>query len=150
MIGLLRGDSSPSSRSVGFVAALALVLLTTSMLLLLVFQLAQIVIQPIKALRPEPSVVFRPLGDVLKRVRLEATRPPLRLAAARNEAGAFEHLEMLGDGGHAHLEWLGQLGDRGLAGSETSQDRAPSGIGEGCEGAAEAIRRHTVLNLQVK
>jgi hypothetical protein len=41
---------------------------------------------------------------------------------------------MLGDGGAAHLEGLGELGDRRLAARESSQDCPAGRIGEGREG----------------
>jgi len=49
---------------------------------------------------------------------------------------------VLGHGGQANLEGLGQFQDRGFPRGEARKDRAASGIGEGGEGAAEAIGRH--------
>src|SRR5439155_7515277 len=68
------------------------------------FELAQIVVQPVEPLVPEPAVVLDPLGGVLQRRRLQPARPPLRFAAARDQAGALQHLQMLRDGGKAHRE----------------------------------------------
>ena len=61
------------------------------------------------------AILSDPVGDILERSRLEPAGAPLRLAAARDEAGTLQHLEMLGDGGQGHLERLGQFGDGGLA-----------------------------------
>src|SRR5215467_7807167 len=47
----------------------------------------------VEALLPEPPIDRQPVIDGLETVRLELARTPLRLATARNEAGAFEHLE---------------------------------------------------------
>src|SRR5690348_10344044 len=131
-----------SSRSAASAAALGLALLAAIFLLLL--QLAQIVVEAVEALLPEAAIMLDPARHVLERSGLEPAWPPLRLAAARDEAGALQHLEVLGDGGHAHLERLGQLGDRGLAQGEPRQDGAPRRVGERREGAAEAVGRHGV------
>src|ERR1700740_1365198 len=60
-----------------------------AMLFLLFLDVAQIVIQTIKAFRPELLVVRQPIGDVLKRRGSDPAGPPLCLAAARNQAGMF-------------------------------------------------------------
>src|SRR5213594_3367167 len=129
-----------SSRSADSVAALVL----AAMFLL------QKVVQAIEALLPEASVVFEPVRSVLERTRPEPAGSPLGLAAARDQAGALQHLEVLGDGGKAHLEGLGQLRDPGLARAEASKDRAPGGIGQGREGDVEAIGRHASVNCADK
>ena len=46
---------------------------------------------------------------------LQAAGSPLGLAPACDQPRPFEHAEVFGDGRHAHLEWLGELGDRALA-----------------------------------
>src|SRR2546430_12691244 len=53
-------------------------------------QLAQIVLQAIEALVPETAIVLQPVGGLLERSRLEPARPPLRLAAARDQTGALQ------------------------------------------------------------
>src|SRR5438045_9684779 len=93
-----------SSRSVGFDAALP----AAAMSLLLLLQFAQMIFQPIEALFPEPAVVLQPVGGILERVRGEPAGPPLRLATARDEPGALQHLEVLGDRRKAHRERLGE------------------------------------------
>ncbi len=112
------------------------------MFLLPLLQYAQITVETLEALLPEAAIALRPVGDLLERTRLEPAGPPLRLATACDKAGALQHLEVLGDGGKAHLEGRGQFRDRGLARGQASQDRAPGGIGEGGEGGAEAIGWH--------
>src|SRR5712691_10035309 len=86
---------------------------------LLSLQFEQILVQAIEALFPEAPVAFEPVHRILKRLGLEPAGAPLRLAPARNQPRALQRFEMLGNGRQAHLEGLGQLGDRGLAGSET-------------------------------
>src|SRR2546421_7932792 len=102
---------STSSCSFSFVAVFPV-----AMLLLLILSVAQIVVQTIKAPRPETPVVLRPIGNVLERSCLEPAGPPLRLVSTRDQPRALKHLKVLGDGRHADLEWLGQLCDRGFCG----------------------------------
>jgi hypothetical protein len=83
-----------------------------------------------------------PVSDVFQGRRLELAGPPLRHAAARDQARALEHLEVLRDGGKAHPEGLRQLGDRSLPRRESGEDRAPRRVGESREGGGEAIGRH--------
>src|SRR6267143_499883 len=121
-----------------------------AMLFLLFLDVTQIVIQAIKALRPELPVVRHPVGDVLERTGSDPAGPPLRLAPACNQTGVFQHLEVTGDGGQAHRKGRSQLRDRGLAGGQSREDGAASGVGEGGERGAEVVRRHEVLNTSVK
>src|SRR2546422_10252617 len=46
---------------------------------------------------PQPAVAFQPPGRLAGPLGLEAARPPLRVTAARNQAGALQHLQVLGD-----------------------------------------------------
>ena len=103
-------------------------------------QLAEVVVQAIEALVPKLPIMLQPIGGILERTRGEPARSPLRLAAALDQTGALQHLEVLGDRGKAHRERLGELSDGNLARNETRQDSTPRGVGEGREGDAEAIR----------
>src|SRR5579864_3202200 len=85
-----------------------------AIVVVLLLQLAQILFQAVEAFVPEAAIVVEPIRGVLERTRGEPAWTPLSLAAARDQPSALEHLEMLGDGGQAHLEGLGELGDRGL------------------------------------
>src|ERR1700746_548391 len=86
----------------------------------LFLQLAQILFQAVEALIPEAAIVVEPIRGVLERTRREPAWTPLRLATTRDKPRALEHLQMLGDSGQAHLEGLGEFGDRGLARCESS------------------------------
>src|SRR5581483_4296559 len=122
--------------------------------LLLGLELAQIGVEAVEALLPEPAIALEPFVDFLERQRLDAAGPPLRLAAAADQPGALEHLEMLGDGGAADVEWRGELGDRGLPQRQAGEDRPARGVGQRGEGVAKAIRCHwftdRLNNLSVK
>src|SRR3984957_20195762 len=62
----------------------------------------QIGIEAIQTLLEETPIVFEPIVDALQLLRLDAAGAELRFAAARDQAGALQHLEMLGDGRKAH------------------------------------------------
>src|SRR5580704_16061038 len=103
-------------------------LLVMSMLLLLALKLLEVIVQAVEALVPEAPVVIEPPGRVPERTRPEPAGPVLGVAAPRDEPRALEHLEVLRDGGEAHLERRGQLGDRSLALGEAGEDGAPRGV----------------------
>src|SRR6516162_1637222 len=124
-----------SSRSAERATASAVI----AILLLPALQFAEIFVEAIKAFFPEATVVLEPLGGVLEWPRLNPAGPPLRLAAARDQPGAFQHLQVLGDGGKTHRKGLGELADRGLACGQPCQDRAPGRIGERRVSGAEVI-----------
>ncbi len=127
-----------TSRSTGLVEA-SLAALGVGTFFLLHLQLMQIVVEAIKAFRPELAIAFHPFGDVLERDGLEAAGTALSVAAARNQAGAFQHFEVLGDGGLGHGERLGKICDRGLAGGEAGENGAARGIGKRSEGGVEGV-----------
>src|SRR5712691_1734577 len=123
-------------------AAISFLLALNVLRLVLALQFLEVAAQLVEALLPVASVVLDPVGDVLERIGLEPAGPPLRLAAALDQARALEDLEVLGDCGKADVERLGQLQDRGFARGETREDRAPRGIGEGGKSRAEAVGGH--------
>src|SRR2546427_6757881 len=100
-LGASKTRVGTSSCSFSFVAVFPV-----AMLLLLVLHVTQIVIQTVKALRPEPPVAFGPVGNVLERTCLEPAGPPLRLVSPRDQPRALQRLKVLGDGRHADREWL--------------------------------------------
>src|ERR1700704_4837841 len=122
-------------------AAISLLLALNFLRLVLALQFPEVAVQLVEALFPVTPVVLDPVGDVLERIRLEPARPPLRLASALDPARALEHLQVLGDGGQADLEGLGQFHDRGFPRGEAREDGTPRRIGEGGKGAAKAIGR---------
>src|SRR5262245_21976292 len=138
----LRGASktrvTSSALSPIWVAALGFAF--AAILLLLRLQFAQVIVQAIETLLPESAVTFQPVVHLLERTRLDAAGPPLRLAPAQDQAGALQHLEMLGDGGKAHVEGFGEFRHRGFAGRKPRQNGPARRIGQGREGGAEAIR----------
>src|SRR5260221_4140293 len=79
------------------------------MLFLLLLQFTQVIVQTIKAFFPEKAVVFHPGGDLFKRPCPETAGTPLRVPAARNQPGAFQDLEVFGDGGAGHVKGACQV-----------------------------------------
>ena len=79
-------------------------------------------------------------ADVVVAGGTEAAIHPLPMAAfakmqalstrTDDPAGAFEHLQMTGDGREAYVEWLGQLVHCGLAACEPSEYGPACGIGK--------------------
>src|ERR1700689_2276046 len=130
---VMTSTRSADSAAILFFAAIFLFLRVRFALL----QLAQIILEAIEGLLPETAIVFEPIRRVLERSRGEPAWTPLRLAAALDQPGALQHFEVLRDGGHAHLERLGQLGHRRLARTEAGEDRAAGGIGQRRESRVE-------------
>src|SRR5690242_9658798 len=81
---------------------------------LLLNQILQNFVQALEALVPEAPVFPHPLRSLLEPAALEPARPPLGVAALRDEARALQHFQVFGDAGQAQVERFGQLRDRGL------------------------------------
>src|SRR6185436_14849773 len=87
----------------------------TAMFLLLFFQFLQVVAQPVEPGFPDVSIAVGPIGHFFQRAGLDSTWAPLCFASARNQSCALEHAQVLRYRGHAHVERLGELGDRAFA-----------------------------------
>src|SRR5271170_5846565 len=98
--------------------------------LLLALQFGQIGFQAVEALFPEDPVMLQPVGGALERARFQPTRPPRRLAPANDQAGPFQHLEVLGDRGKAHVEGSAEFTHRSLARDEPLQNCPMRRVGE--------------------
>src|SRR5437762_8956331 len=112
-------------------------------------QLLEQKVEPAEVALPDLAIVIEPAACVGERLWLEAARPALRIAAARDETGVLEYLEVLGDRGLAHREGLGQLHDACLARREPGENRAPRRVREGGKGGIETVGGHHVCNLRV-
>src|ERR1700712_3348756 len=114
-------------------------LVTSDILFSLRLQFLEVVVEAVEAVVPQGAVFGEPGVDGHQRLGLELARAPLCVAAARDEAGVFEDLEMLGDAGKGDVERLGKLRHRTLAEREFGEDGAPGGIGEGLEGRTKLV-----------
>src|SRR5712691_9434646 len=112
-------------------------------------ELLQVLVQPVVALLPEPTVPLGPLRHLFDWPRLEPCGPPLPLPASRDEPRPLKHLQMLGDRGKSHREGLGQLGDGCLARGEPGENRPPRGIGESREGAVQVVGCHPLYTFRL-
>src|SRR6516165_5949896 len=135
-----------SSRPVAGVADSAV----AAILPLRALQVAEIVVEAIKAVIPKMPVLLEPLGSVLERPGSNPAGPPLGLAAAPDQPGPLQHLQVLGDCWKAHCKGFGELADRGFAPGEACEDRAPRRIGERGVGGTEVIGQHAAENRCVK
>src|ERR1700674_479519 len=125
----------------------AAALLLASTLLLLRLQLVQVFVQAVEALVPEAAIVVEPVVNVLQRRRLDPAGPPLRRAAARDQAGALQYFKMLGDGGKGHVEGFGELGHRGFSQGEPREDGSARRVGKSRKRDAETIACHGVIPI---
>src|SRR3954454_9137327 len=66
--------------------------------------LAQVRVEPVHPPLPCPLSRLHPRDRAVERLGLHAARPPLRLAAADDQARALEHLQVPRDRGQADLE----------------------------------------------
>jgi len=103
---------------------------------------AQVRIQFVEPLRPDPSALFDPVDGGVECFALEVTRSELGAPRPRDETATFEHFEMLGHRGRRHLERLRELFHRGFSGSQPGEDRAARRVGEGGEGRVEGRSIH--------
>src|SRR4051795_7735765 len=69
----------------------------------------QVSVESVHAGLPGALARLHPVDRLVERVGLHAARPPLGVAAARDQSGALEHLEVARDRGQAHRERLRQL-----------------------------------------
>src|SRR6266852_6999589 len=93
-----------TTRGSFFVAKLLFAVISLLLALIVVaLQFLEVAFELVEAFFPVAPVVLDPVGDVLEGIRLEPAGPPLRLAAALDEARALEDLEVLGHRGKAHV-----------------------------------------------
>src|SRR5918995_960259 len=55
----------------------------------------QVIVETVKALFPKTAELLEPFCHVFQRAGFQARRAPLRLAAACDQAGALQHLQVL-------------------------------------------------------
>jgi hypothetical protein len=97
-------------------------------------------IQPFEIRFPDLAVPLDPGARLRERLRFDPPRATLGVLPDRDEARAFQDLQMLGDRRLADPKRSRQLRDRRFALHEPREDRAPRGIGEGHERGVEALR----------
>src|SRR5580704_3725379 len=94
-------------------------------------------VEPLEPALPELAVTLEPCRGVGQWLGFEAARPPLGVAAAGNQTGAFQHFQVLGDCRLRHRKRLGQLSYGSFSRGEPGQDGAAGRIGQGGEGRVQ-------------
>src|SRR5438552_8315725 len=116
--------------------------------LLLRFQLIEQCVELLEFAFPDLPIALQPFVRFGERSDLDPARPSLGGTAARNQLRTLQYLEVLGNGGLAHLERLGQLGHRGVALGKTRENRSSCGIGERREGYIQAAGRRLFITCR--
>lgn len=109
-------------------------------------RLIQIAGEPVELVLPETPIAGDPGIGLAHGACDEPAAADPAVAAANDQAGPFEHLQVLGNGGKGHAERPGQGADRRLAGGETGKHGASRGIGEGGE---RRVEPRLILNHMV-
>jgi len=83
------------------------------------------------------------IGGFAERPRLEPAGPVLRGAAANDQPGTLQHLQVSGYRRETDREGLGELADRRFSVGEPGENRPPGRVGQRREGRVEHVRAHT-------
>ena len=95
---------------------------------------------------PELAVSLEPAIELFQAFRLAAAGSILGGAAAFDQAGLFEDLEVSGDSREGHVEGSGEVLHGGFAPGEGGEDGPSGGVGEGRKEGAEVVGCHRVVN----
>ena len=87
---------------------------------------------------PEDSIEGEPVGGLLHGGYGKTAHADAASFFLLDEAGLFEDVKMLEDGGHGDGVWTGQFGDRGVSALQGGEDGPTRGVAEGGEGRVEA------------
>src|SRR5690606_15029494 len=88
----------------------------------------QVQIEAIELLLPHRPELLDPVDGGLERLGFEPARPLLSFTAARDEPGAFEDLQVFGDGRAGQRKWLGELLDWSVTLGEPRENCPPRGV----------------------
>jgi hypothetical protein len=99
--------------------------------------LVKIAAEGIETRGPELLVTGEPHGGLLQRRRREIAAHDAPFLRARDQAGAFEHAQMLHEAGQRHAVRPCQLADAQAALVERRQHAPPCRVGQGGEDAVE-------------
>ena len=84
--------------------------------------------------RPKLAVRREPIVELGERLGADPVQPPLRVGAGLDQAGVFEHSEVLRDGGLADAQSVDEVAHRSFAVAEEVENLLPSRFSEGFEG----------------
>jgi hypothetical protein len=86
---------------------------------------------------PEALVTRQPFAGVLQLRRVQPAVDDATELFPFDQAGTFEHPQVLRDRGQGHHERLSEFADRELPFAQLSQDGAPRGVGERRKGRVQ-------------
>ena len=95
--------------------------------------------KPIEALVPEPFVFMHPSGDLAQRFRAKGDEDFATLLFPFNESCSFEHFQVLGHGVESRVVGLCDIEEPSRPVCELPDDRAPCGVGDGCQNVRELV-----------
>ena len=96
-------------------------------------------VQAAVALLGGAPVALDPARHQLQHLGFQVHRPPLGVAAAADQPGVLQHLQVLGDRLHAHLVGLRELADRGVPDRQPGHDVAPGRVRQGGEEPGQLV-----------
>ena len=116
------------------------------MALLPLFGFGEKVAETVETAFPGRAALADPLLGGGERTRFDTTGsyPPDLLRP--DEPARLQHLQVLDDAGERHVEWSGELADRGRSAAQAFHHRPPAGIGERLEHPVErgALVKHVL------
>src|SRR5947208_8374778 len=116
-----------SSRSAA--GATALFRALACMCFLQSLQFAEICVEALEAFLPVAAIALGPVGHLLERSGPQPAGPRLSLAAANDESGTLQHLQVLRDGGLADAGGRREFHHSRLPGREAPEAPAPTAAG---------------------
>ena len=90
-------------------------------------------LEAIETAGPEVFVIGKPFLRCPETGGIEADHAATSFAFAADQFGAFEHVEVLGDGSERHAVGLGDLADCLLAAGNVAEDGAAGSVGQRVE-----------------
>ena len=96
-------------------------------------------LETVEAVGPFRVCAAEPVIHWGQAVELKSRWAALAVAAATDETGALQHLEVFGDGRLRERGGFRKLDHAGLATCQALEDRPPGGVGKGGEGAAQRV-----------
>lgn len=96
-------------------------------------------LESVEAVGPFGMCTPEPVINRVQALELESRRAALTVAAPGYEAGALQHLEVLGDCRLRQRGGFGELDHSGFASRQALEDRSTGGVGEGSEHPAKGV-----------
>src|SRR4051812_43562833 len=112
------------------------------------FQILDDPVQLVEAIGPELAVLLEPCRRFLQSIRTELAGPHATGLPRDDEPGLLQYADVLLHAREGHVEFPGEIGDRGLSTSELLQYPASSDVRESGERGVEVGIR--ILNHRVQ